>query len=113
MTSHEYVKRLREIADYLETRPAFTLSDWKGESAGRLDYYFDKEEFLAAVRALGSGKKSVETDSLGQPKVVFTSGPVQVLIEQDKVCRIIEPARPAVYDCEPLLSELEDASLSQ
>jgi hypothetical protein len=39
---------------------------------------------------------------------------ISAYIERSKVCTIIEPQRiiPAVYQCEPLLSESEDVSLA-
>jgi hypothetical protein len=36
---------------------------------------------------------------------------VQAYIERDKVCKIVKPAQPAVYDCEALLSQAEIAQL--
>ena len=32
-------------------------------------------------------------------------------IDREKVCKLISPAVPAVYDCAPLLSEDEEAKL--
>lgn len=32
-------------------------------------------------------------------------------IERNLVCRIVEDAKPAVYECEPLLSEAEEAQI--
>ena len=32
-------------------------------------------------------------------------------INRDAVCHIVEPAKPAVYKCEPILSQIEEESL--
>lgn len=36
---------------------------------------------------------------------------IKAYIERNKVCKIITPAQPAVYDCEALLSQAEIAQL--
>jgi hypothetical protein len=32
-------------------------------------------------------------------------------VERSKVCQLVEAARPAVYECTPLLSKLEEEEL--
>ena len=46
-------------------------------------------------------------------KLVYSSDAleVQAYIERNKVCTLITPAQPAVYDCEPLLNQAENAQL--
>lgn len=35
----------------------------------------------------------------------------QTSIQRSKVCRLVEPAKPAVYECEPILAEAEEAQI--
>ena len=46
-------------------------------------------------------------------KLKYTAGGlnIQAYIERDKVCTLITPAQPAVYDCTPILSQAEEAQL--
>jgi len=34
-----------------------------------------------------------------------------VEVARNAVCRLVKPAQPAVYDCEPLLSQEEEESI--
>jgi hypothetical protein len=36
---------------------------------------------------------------------------VEAHIQQETLCELLEPARPAKYRCEPILSAIEEASL--
>lgn len=109
MTSHEYARRLQEVSQTLLSRPDF---DTKSNGPHFFLSYWEKEEFLAAVKALGTGTKEFTTGSY--PEVVFKPKDmpeVHVSIARDKVCRIVTPAIPAEYDCEPFLSPEEEASI--
>ena len=111
MTSHEYSSRLRAAADKLDNAPEFEVPDYEESYIAksgivRLSYYGDKDGFLAAVRAIGGGVKGGDEQSLE-----FKSGDIVLRVNRDLLCRIVKPAQPAEYDCEPLLSQLEEASL--
>lgn len=117
MNSYEYANTLRSIADQLEAKPEFPMPLYFGhqdEKEGRpfrivLSYFRDKVRFLEAVLALGEGTKEYKKDSIGTPELVFTAcqGQLALSIDRDKVCRIVKPAQPAEYECEPLLSQEE------
>ena len=104
MTSHEYANRLKEIADFLLGRPEF-------EVAHGLYFYQrfdDKDKFVAAAKALGSGVKSVSS-IFHEPEISFTPSAAKefvITIPRDKVCRKVKDAE---YECDPFFSpgELE------
>jgi hypothetical protein len=114
--SHTYAKNLRALADWLESKPAFPMRDVNVIAKPLyVTYYGDKDSFLAAVRALGAGKK--ETDEYFKDDLIFraTSCPegteFKVHVNRSAVCRLVRPAQEAVYDCEPLLSQAEEAEI--
>lgn len=105
MNSHEYAKRMKEIAEFLLARPEFPMAH------GPMIFhtYYEKEPFVAAVKALGSGKKTHTTGMYPEVQFVSTLCPeINIAIPRDKVCRLV---REAEYDCEPFLSPEEDAAL--
>lgn len=105
MTSHEYAKRQKEIAEFLLSRPEFDVN-----GAGPLEFfsYYDKEKFLAAVRAVGSGAKNLDASST-EVRFIPTGFPeVHISVPRNLVCRKVQEA---VYECEPFLSADEVASL--
>src|SRR5438046_2993487 len=102
MTSHEYAKRLHEIAEFLLDRPEF-----KTPSVIKHIYmwFYNKEEFLGAVKSLGSGIKTYKDNEL---EYLTKCGRVQLSIPRHLICRKIKEAE---YECVPLLSQEEEATL--
>lgn len=103
MKSHEYAKRLHEIAEFLESRPEFETP----MGVHLYQYSSSKAPFLAAAKALGNVTKEYRGDDLrispaAFPEMIFA-------VPRSVVCRLVKPAE---YDCEPLLSQEEEASLS-
>jgi len=105
-TSRDHAKCLRELADWLDSRPEFEVPyfdrlAWLGFA------YYEKDQFLAAVKALGTGKKE-----FGHNEIKFVVetpfARVSVSAPRDKVCRLI---RPAEYECDPFFSEKELAEI--
>ena len=116
ITSHDFAKQLRKLAEFLEAAPAFKLPDYSTEyndtcGIAQFDYHYDKAGFISAVKALGSGKKREKT--ICQPEIHFMAadGLLRLAIYKEALCRLIEPAKPAVYECEPLLSQAEEAQI--
>lgn len=111
MTSHEYARRLRTVVDKLLAAESFDLptymeSHLRRNGVVRIDFFGHKEEFLAAVCSVGSGKKSGNESTLD-----FIVDDLVLGVDRSSVCRIIKPAQPAEYECEPLLSQAEEASI--
>lgn len=106
MNSHEYAEKLRGEADYLLTKDPFKIPDYMSGPTS-FWYMWDKEPFLGAVRAVGSGRKEMQVDY-----VLFhpTDAPIFLKIDRNKVCKLVVPAQ---YDCEPFLSEVDMQTLQE
>lgn len=105
-TSHDYARRLQELAAFLLSRDSFVLPYSEPTSYHHFHYY-EKEPFVAAVRALGSGKKKITETGI---EFIVTPPGSHISLEAPRnlLCRLI---RPAEYDCDPLLSPEEEKSL--
>jgi hypothetical protein len=108
MTSHEYAQKLKIAAEFFLSKPEFKI---RNSPILFSSYWSDKEAFLAAVKALGSGEKKYEGESLKFIVTITEGLTFDVEVSRSAVCRLVKPAQPAVYDCEPLLSQEEEATL--
>lgn len=111
MTSHEYAAKLQAIAEKLLHSEAFDLPTYMDDYCAkngivRIDFFSRKDKFLAAVRAIGSGRKAG-----GESTLDFIVGDLALGVDRSSVCHIVKPAQPAEYECEPLLSQAEEAVL--
>ena len=70
-----------------------------------------KDEFLALAKLLPRPLKKHYGSHDLELKFETEALYVCVAIERDKVCRLVEPAKPAVYECEPVLSPEEEGAL--
>lgn len=112
MTSHELADQLQILADWLKSKPEFktaTAQPWL-----LLSEFYDKDTFLAAVRAAKPGTKG---DGFDHETLRFTPNTGSTVrfnldIKRDKICTLITPAQPAVYDCTPMLADHEEAELT-
>lgn len=110
-----FATNLRKLADWLDSKPEFHVERTVAELP-RTCFYSEKQGFLEAIRAIGSGVKG---EGLFPEYLMFTSNTtpegvkVSVEVNRDAVCKLIKPAQtiPAEYDCEPLLSQAEEAEL--
>jgi len=111
-TSHDYAKQLREIADALLDLPAFQLPRHMSQDRVHdyLHYFSDKERFVAAAKALGNFEKGVRDDALVLSPLFSTH--FQIRADRSSVCRLVRSAQPAEYECEPLLSQAEEAAIA-
>ncbi len=105
MKSHEYAEKLIDAAVALLKRPEFEVANDPHFYQG----YYDKEKFLAAARALGSGKKEFTSDLYSELrfKPDAVAG-MALTIPRDKVCRKV---RDEEWECESMLSPDEVESL--
>ena len=67
-------------------------------------YFWSKEDFTAAAKALGTAKKVVTSSDDFQ--LIAEGAPVTLSISRDKVCKKI-----VTYDCEPLFTPEEVEAL--
>lgn len=102
----------RKFADQLDAHPDLEMDK------PFISFYFWKKEqkhlFLNAARVMPRPfvKEHPLTDD-GDLKLIYNSDAMRILTSLPKVhtCEIVEPARPAVYRCDPILSPEEDAEL--
>lgn len=104
MNSHEYAKQLQASVDHILSRPAFELEHSQPHII--LSFY-EKEKFVNAAKALGSGKKSFHDRDLHYEPIGTC---VVLMIGRDKVCRKIQDVK---WECEPLLTGEEVEQLGQ
>lgn len=107
-TSHEYANALKDLADEILSRPDFQLG-WTNNEIS-LGVSADREEILAFAKNLHPLRKEY-TDS--EIVLRFGAGAVVARISGSRksVCRLVKPAQPAEYECDPLLTPEEEAAL--
>jgi hypothetical protein len=104
MKSHEYAEGMKQAAEFLLSRPEF---ETQMDPLVYLGYYLSKEKFLDVVRALGSGHKEYQNGAIKFENEKH-GAKIQVSIRRSEVCRLVKAAE---YECVPLLSIEEEASL--
>ena len=77
-----------------------------------------KDQFLAVAGVIPRPfKKSVVGENGAYPQIEIKHDTDNVciwaLVLQSLTCTLVEPAKPAVYKCDPILSEDEDAKLAK
>lgn len=106
----EIAAELRRIADAFAKEPDTEIT------RGMLWFHCDeKEHFLAVARLMPRpfSKRVWTPGTIPNINLTHKSDVVAVeaVIDQHKLCRIIKAAQPAEYECEPVLSQDEDAEL--
>ena len=113
----EVAMELRRVADALDAKPETNLVQpmlsFYCNSYGEGDK--GKAIFLATARLLprplnkefDGNSYEIEHGKDGKSAVW-----VRACISRENVCELVEPAKPAVYRCEPLLSEAEDEAIT-
>jgi hypothetical protein len=108
----EVANELRKLADGLDALGNAPVTEpW-------VSFYhtsFDtKEMFLDVARALPRPYSKEYEEGPNEDLVIKYKNPAIVIkasIRRANVCRVIEPAKPAVYDCDALLSPEDHAAL--
>lgn len=112
-TSHDYADSLIRLAEFLRTKPAFNIEESDAVASLYL-FWPHKEVFLGLVRAVHGGEKEYighDEDAEVAYTVTLPTGEwVKGKIRRSNVCKLI---RAAEYDCEPLLSQAEEAEIGQ
>lgn len=104
----EVAKELRRVADALES-----AGDTEIQIPWLWFYCSEKDAFLNTARAMPHPlKKEVkypDDPGISELRVVYRSDALdlEVSVPRAKVCTIVEPAKPAVYDCVKILSDEE------
>ena len=109
-TAHEVAIELRKLADALDVEPETDLS--------HPSIYFScsysatpKEHFLGIARLMPRPFKKNPSETEYRIEHMDAGLNVMAYVNCEQVCTLIEPAKPAVYDCPPLLSEAEEAGI--
>ena len=112
----QVANELRRIADALDREPdtevetpmvSFYCNNYLAKDRG-------KQVFLNVLRLLP--RPLVKDYSETEVKIRGAESDVvnlRACIDRSAVCEIVEPAKPAVYHCVPLLSDQEEASLGK
>jgi hypothetical protein len=109
--AHEIATELRKLADALDANPELTLiRPWVWFHCAT------KDSFLNAAKIVPRPFEKSET-SIGSPYSRIQIGykndaiDVNACVLKSLTCELVEPAKPAIYRCDPILSALEEAQL--
>jgi hypothetical protein len=102
---------LRKFADRLDAQPETLI-----ETPSMHFSHHSKDPFLALARLMPRPmKKQIRTWAHSAPDLSLTyDSPTLHIgssIPQSLTCTLVKPAQEAVYECDPILSEAEDAEL--
>lgn len=108
----EVAAELRRLADSLDREP-----ELETHKPSLWFHFYTKEPFTAIVRNLPRPlSKTVFLPGSNSPDVhvEYASDALRVIasIPQSLTCKLVKPAQPAVYDCEPILSDEELTEVS-
>lgn len=102
---------LRRIADVFEKDPAAEVNK------PTLDFYHygsgDKDRFLSLARIFPRPFEKGDGFSHDQYTLKHDAYGLKVYASIDRrhICKLVTPAQPATFECDPLLSEAEEESV--
>ena len=110
MKSHELADSLEKLAKHLREQPDEEIG---GVELGNV-YGSTSDQFKALAMIMP--KPLTKRYDNGPISWLWLEGTYEKLklsfhIDRSKVCRLVTPAQPAVYECDPLLSAEEEAAL--
>ena len=113
-TAHEAAQELRKFADALDTQPDLQIV----RPSVYMFHFAEKGTFLVLAKFLPLFlKKTVDPDGepYGEFRLRYESKGMDLLscIYRSALCKIVEPAKPAVYDCPSIFTEAEEAAAEQ
>lgn len=113
MTTRELERTLRHFANYLSNIPEFDIESCVSIMEGSITTgtyvhvpIWDRDKFIAAVKAIGSSKKVYTEGDYAELQVTADAFPIKLSIARDKVC-----LKTVTYACEPLFSAEEVEAL--
>ena len=110
MKSSELAIELRCIADALDKEPELNVNPYISITPEN----DDKNTFLALARVIPKPfKKRIRHEGTTYEDFVLEVGSLFVCIPRSKMCKIIVPAKPAVYECPSILNDDEYAKLGE
>lgn len=111
-TAGAVAAELRKLVDALAKEPETEIS----EPSIYFSHYQPnaKDLFLALVKVLPRPlvKNYTGEDGQGDLQLKYSSPAMSIncYIHRSQVCTMVEPAKPAVYKCEPLFSDEDEAA---
>jgi hypothetical protein len=110
--AHEIATELRKMADGLDAQPEANLPQ------PTVYWYCDtKPEFIASVpfipRPLNKREDKDGPESMRRIRLDYNVPSIRITtsVYKSLTCELVEPAKPAVYRCDPILSALEEVAL--
>jgi hypothetical protein len=109
----EIAIELRKMADALDTEPDAQMVrpflSWHHYSGS------EKASFISIAKMMPRPFRKVVDTLTTNPvlDIQYSSSAITIYaqIPQSLTCKLIEPAKAAVYECDPILSALEEAQL--
>lgn len=112
ITAHDVATELRKLADSFDQKPEAIVC------RATVSFYCDtKEEFLSAASLLPRPYSKGEDDygSTAYRRIHLNHETSAMLVDvnvyKHLTCELVEPAKPAVYRCDPILSAIEEVNL--
>lgn len=110
-TAHAVASELRQIADLFDKHPELELV--KPSLHFYHGYSDTKGQFIALAKVFPHPIEKGDGYSHDQYTLTHATDALSVYasIDKSQVCTLVEPARPARYECTPLLSLEEEEAL--
>ena len=108
MKASELATKLRTLADGLDKAPDAEISPYVSITPRNND----KQTFLELAKVLPHPlTKKIRYEGTNYEDLTLEGDGFVIGIPRSKMCVLVEPARPARYECPSILSEAEEAAL--
>ena len=108
MKASELATKLRTLADSLDKAPGAEINPYVSISPS----CDNKETFLELAKVLPRPlTKKIRHEGTSYEDFTLEGDGFVLGIPRSKMCILVEPARPARYECPSILSEAEEAAL--
>lgn len=106
-TTSSVASKLRQLADALDKTPDLEVSPYLAITIDA------KEDFFSVAKNFPRpAKKKVDFEGTNYSDFTLVHEWMRIKILQKEVCVLVEPARPARYECSSILSVEEEAALN-
>lgn len=108
MNALEFVLKLRRLARDLEKAPEAEINTYVSITPSAQD----KQTFLELAKVLPRPlTKKIRNEGTSYEDFALEGDGFVLAIPRSRICVLVEPARPARYECPTILSEAEEAEL--
>lgn len=114
-TTAAIAAELRRIADVLDKQPELEVVQPRLSFYHSYGYGRGKDAFIALAKMFPRPIEKGDGYNHEQYTLTHKTEALEVYasIDKSQVCTLVEPARPARYDCKPILSLEEEAALGK